>query len=193
MNRERSGGFTLIELLITITIMVALLTLSVVAMRSTQATARDEERKTDVEIIARHLEVFYDSGTDTASAPSSRYLPTLAGTSTSLRLASYTPSDTTARYPSTEAMDTEDEIKFTLRDIDPKALRAPGIAETSPVSLIVASNTSTQNPTINQYIYQPIDRNGALCTSESTDCHKYTLYYRFETSAAVQKIESKHQ
>jgi prepilin-type N-terminal cleavage/methylation domain-containing protein len=162
-------GFTLIELLITVTIMVVLLALTVISLRSTQANARDEERKTDVNIIARHLEVFYDSGTDD-------------GTATVL-----------ARYPSTVAMDTEAEIKSTLRDIDPKSLRSPGIAETSPPSLIVATSTSAQTPTINQYIYQPVDRDGALCISESTDCLGYTLYYRLETDAAVQKITSKHQ
>jgi len=166
---KRREGFTLIELLITITIMVILLGLAVVNLRSTQANARDEERKTDVNIIARHLEVFYDSGADDSTA-------------TAL-----------ARYPSTAVMDTEAEAKVTLRDIDTKALRAPGIAETSTMSLSVAANTSAQSPTINQYIYQPIDRDGALCTSESTDCLGYTLYYRLETDAAVQKITSKHQ
>lgn len=166
---KRREGFTLIELLITITVMVILLALSVVNLRSTQATARDEERKTDANIIARHLEVFYDSGTDD-------------GTSTVL-----------ARYPSTIVMDTEAEVKATLRDIDTKALRMPGIAETSTMSLSVAANTSAQSPTINQIIYQPIDRDGALCIDESTDCLGYTLYYRLETDAAVQKITSKHQ
>ena len=81
-NMKRHEGFTLIELLITITIMVILLGLTVVNLRSSQATARDEERKTDVNIIARHLEVFYDSGTDDGAT------------------------DVLARYPSTSVMDT---------------------------------------------------------------------------------------
>ncbi|HEX6416185.1 MAG TPA: type II secretion system protein [Candidatus Saccharimonadales bacterium] len=166
---KRHEGFTLIELLITITIMVILLGLTVVNLRSSQATARDEERKTDVNIIARHLEVFYDSGTDDGAT------------------------DVLARYPSTSVMDTEAEVKATLRDIDTKALRAPGIAETSSMSLGVAANTSAQNPTINQYIYQPVDRDGVLCTAETVDCLGYTLYYKLEGDAAVQKITSKHQ
>lgn len=164
---KRREGFTLIELLITVTIMVVLLAISVISLRSNQANARDEERKTDVGIIARHLEVFYESG---------------AGGSGLLD-----------RYPSTEAMDTEAEIKTTLRDIDTKALRAPNIAETSPTSLIVATTTSTQTPTESQYIYQPFDRDGALCTTTSTDCYKFILYYKLETNAAVQQITSKHQ
>lgn len=191
MKRERAGGFTLIELLITITIMVILLALTVVSLRSTQANARDEERKTDVESIARHLEVFYDSGV--LGSTSTSYAPTLASSSTYHHLAVFSPSSNKARYPSTEAMDTEDEIKFTLRDIDSKTIRSPGIAETSSPSLIVANNAGAQTPTINQYIYQPLTRSNTRCTSESDDCHRYILYYRLETNASVQKIESRRQ
>ena len=117
---KRREGFTLIELLITITVMVILLALSVVNLRSTQATARDEERKTDANIIARHLEVFYDSGTDDGA------------------------SSVLARYPSTIVMDTEAEVKHTPRDNDTKTLRMPGVAETSTMSLSVHANTSAQ-------------------------------------------------
>lgn len=60
----RRRGFTIIELVIVITIMAILLTLGVVNLRGTQASARDSERTTKAESIAQHLEAFYTSSTD---------------------------------------------------------------------------------------------------------------------------------
>lgn len=57
-------GFTIIELVIVITIMAILMTMGVVNFRSSQANARDTQRKTDIESIAQHLETYYTSGTD---------------------------------------------------------------------------------------------------------------------------------
>lgn len=202
---KRRAGFTLIELLITITVMVVLLGLSVVALRSSQATARDEERTTDAEVIARHLEIFYNSGTTPAADP---IVPVSTTTTPTARLTSATfgsrlavadgidkdgYSELLNRYPSAEVMDSETDIKTTLRDIDPNALRAPNVAPTDPVSLIVAADNQPQTPTENQYIYQPLDKDGALCQDEYTDCRKFNLYYKLETDSAVQKITSRHQ
>lgn len=60
-------GFTIVELLIVITIMGALLILSVANLRGSQISARDSERKTDVETIALHLDNFYVFGSDTST------------------------------------------------------------------------------------------------------------------------------
>ena len=49
-------GFTIVELIITITIMGILLVLAVVNVSGTQAQARDDERKADVESISLNLE-----------------------------------------------------------------------------------------------------------------------------------------
>ena len=67
---KRRPGFTLVELLITITIMVILLALVVVSLRSTQANARDEKRKTDTANIARGLERRYVEGNPIATSSS---------------------------------------------------------------------------------------------------------------------------
>lgn len=163
------AGFTLIELLITITIMVILLTLAVVSLRSNQAHARDEERKTDVAVITQQLETYYQSGSDAASV--------VAG-----------------KYPPTTAMNSEATIKTTLRDIDTKTLRAPDVPTSSPISLTVAANnSSSQSPATNTYIYQPLTSTGDLCTSVSSECRKFVIYYALETDAAVQKVLSKNQ
>lgn len=164
---RRHAGFTLIELLLTITIMVILLTLAVVSLRGSQASARDEERKADTAALARYLETYYRSG---------------AG-------GSYTPGE----YPPTVYLNSESNITAALRDLSPDTLRAPNIPKTDPVSLIVATSTAAQSPTASQYIYQPFDRNGALCDQSTDFCSSFILYYKLETNATVQKITSKHQ
>lgn len=150
-------GFTIVELVIVITIMGILLVLGVVNLRSTQANARDDERKTDIESLALQLESFYTSGND--------------------------DSTTFGRYPSTGIIGMETTI---LRDIDPKTLRTPGA---SAVSLVAATN-ATQTPTgvtpsatTSTYIYQPLQSNGALCTSGAQECRKFNLFYRLEVAA----------
>lgn len=60
-------GFTIVELIITITIMGILLTLAVVGLSSTQLSARDNERTTDVEALALQLEAYYQAGTPPAN------------------------------------------------------------------------------------------------------------------------------
>lgn len=165
MNRKH--GFTLVELLVTITIMVILITLSVVNLRSSQATARDDKRKSDSEAIAQHLEIYYRTGSDTQQG---------------------------GEYPPTSAMANEAAIIGTLRDVDPKILRAPNVATTDPVSLTTASNASTPTASISSYIYQPLQSDGALCTTPGDECRKFNLYYTLESApTVVVKITSRNQ
>lgn len=166
---KRHAGFTLIELLITITIMVILLTLSVVTLRSNQANARDEERKTDNNVIAQQLESYFRSGSDDA-------VTYAAG-----------------KYPPTQYMDTEAEVKLALRDLDPKVLRAPGVTDASGISLTVAANKFLPAPNTSTYVYQPLTAAGELCQLPSDECRKFTLYYQLETVPALQSIVSKNQ
>lgn len=190
MNRKT--GFTLIELLITMTIMVVLLTLTVASLRSSQAAARDEERKTDATVIAISLENYYKAGSDAANlnAP----IGTLASTHMATPVV-YSGSESyeSGQYPPTEFMATEADVRKALRDLDAKALRAPGVAESAAMSLTMATNTSVPNPDIKTYVYQPLQGNGSLCTAAGTDCRKFNLFYKLESSTTVQKITSKHQ
>jgi len=166
-------GFTVVELVITITIMGILLTLAVVNLTSTQANGRDAERKGDIEAIQTNLEAFYRTGTDT---------------STSL-----------GRYPSTIiAGASETTIRGILRDVDFKSLIAPN-ATSVTTSFIAATNTDqttsgiTPQPTVSQYVYQPLQNNGSLCVNETQECRKFNLYYRLETDNTVYKVTSKNQ
>lgn len=166
-------GFTVVELIITITIMGILLTLAVVNISSTQVNARDVERKSDVESIVNHLEVFYKNGISTST--------------------------TVGRYPSTQLVATgSTSIKTFLPDIDILTATAPGAAS-ADVSFIAATNNTqttsgvTPSPTISQYVYQPIQSDGSLCTTEFQECRKFAIYYRNELEDTVVKVMSKNQ
>ncbi len=165
---KRHSGFTLIELLITITIMVILLTFTVVSLRGNQASARDEERTTDIRVIAQQLENYYQSGSDTAM---------------------YTPGE----YPPTAYFNTEANIKAALRDLDALTLRAPNVATTSPISFTMATSASAQVPNESTYVYQPLTSTGTLCQLATSECRKFIIYYKLETNATVQTLTSKNQ
>lgn len=59
-KRARRTGFTLIELLIAITIIGILVAVGLGSFGSAQKKARDGKRKTDLESIARALELYYN-------------------------------------------------------------------------------------------------------------------------------------
>lgn len=68
------------------------------------------------------------------------------------------------------------------------AITAP---DQSSASLSIAMNNAPQNPTNNQYIYQPLLLDGSLCTT--MPCVRYKLYYRPEQTDAVVIKESMKQ
>lgn len=166
-------GFTVIEIVIVITIMGILLTLAVVNLNASQVNARDAERKGDVEAIASNLESFYRTGT--------------AG------------STTLGRYPSTVISNNDETVlRSTLRDLDLKAATAPNATSAATTFISATSNYTTTSsvtpqPTVSQYVYQPLQTNGALCTAETQECRKYNIFYRLEADNTVYVITSKNQ
>lgn len=162
-------AFTIVELIITITIMGILMILAVVSINATQVRARDDERKTDIEAIATALESYYNVGNDSVSGYN--------------------------RYPTTTLAASESSIREYLRDINTQSVIAPG-EET--ISLVAATNATqtpegvSPQPAYGQYMYQPINSTGGLCTG-SVECRKYNLYYRLETDNTVYKYTSKNQ
>lgn len=171
-------GFTIVELIITITIMGILMTLAVVNVSTTQVRARDDERKSDIESIANNLESFFLSGTD-GSVNVSRYPTTsIAGTSAS-------------------------NLMLNFRDADMKAFLPPGTTDTA-LTFIASTNVGTTpsiqttagvlpQPTINQYVYQPIKSDGSICQAAEIDCRKFNLFYRLEADNTVYRVTSKNQ
>ena len=169
MNRR---GFTIVELLIVIALMGILLTLSVVNLRSTQIGSRDTERKTDIDSVASHLEIFYKVGTDNS---------TLLG-----------------RYPSTAELNSGTNIQTNLRDADLKSFTPPGATSADTGFVSATNNTQTTagvlpQPTISTYVYQPLQQDKSLCTLSSQACTKFNLYYKLETDGIVYTKTSKNQ
>ena len=165
-------GFTIVELIITITIMGILMILAVVNVNASQTRARDDERKADVAAIASALESYYRVGTSSST--------------------SYN------RYPATTITASDTAIRAALRDANLTSFMAPN-QTTTTATFIAATNAVqtitgvTPQPTINQYVYQPLDSSGALCTLAATECRKYNLYYRLENDNGVYKVTSKNQ
>jgi len=168
-NGMKRRGFTIIELIIVVTIMGILLTIGVVNLRGSQANGRDAERKVDVDTIALHLETYYTSGTD--------------------------GSTTIGTYPSTIiTSDVYSSVIASLRDIDVKSITSPGVDDPANSFTSATNNTQTKDgvmpkpytstDVINQYnyIYQPIQSDGTLCTTALQECRKFNLYYKLENA-----------
>lgn len=165
-------GFTIVELIITITIMGILLLLTVVSVNSSQIAARDDERVTDISSIQAALESFYSVGTGSFS--------------------------TIGRYPTVSVTNSTAISQSFFTDIDVKSLKAPGVNDTTQTFIAATNNIQTTTgvtpqPTVSQYVYQPIMGTGALCTAGNTDCRKYNLYYRLEKDNTVYMVTSKNQ
>lgn len=136
-----------------------LLVLGVVNLRGSQANARDNERRGDIEAISLSLESFYSTGNDAST--------------------------TLGRYPSTGIIGQETTI---LRDIDPKSLSTPGqttpslVAATCTGVCVQTTAGVSPQPTISQYVYQVLQPDGTLCTPGIVDCRKFNLFYRLEVA-----------
>lgn len=164
MNRR---GFTVVELIIVITIMAILLILAVVNLRSSQVSARDDERRADTESIATTLETFYDT---TYNGRRGFYPGTTNLTGTSDTYVANFFSDHTT----------------------PAALHAPDVDINGPISIVAATNATqtttgvTPQPTISTYVYQPLTADNRLCTNSNAaipldaDCKKYNIFFKLE-------------
>ena len=160
MNRR---GFTVVELLIVITVMGILLILGVVNLRGTQVSARDTERKTDIETVGLQLEIYYKSGTDNS---------TVIG-----------------RYPSTDLVANTAAIQENLRDADLKSFTPPGATGADDGFIMSANSVQTTGgvlpqPTTSMYVYQPLQQDGSLCNLASQECVKFNLFYKLEVATA---------
>lgn len=169
MNRR---GFTIVEMIITITIMGILLLLAVVNVNSSQVRARDDERRTDIASLGLALENFYRTG----SVSSTEF----------------------GVYPSLGMLVSEVNLDAALPDASEETFLAPGnnvlLSSLIPATNAVGTDVGvTPQPTIAQYVYQPLEANGTLCAIAEIDCVKFNLYYRLEGDNTVYKVTSKNQ
>jgi len=188
---KRRAGFTLIELLITLTVMVILVILAVITVRSTQATARDEKRKTDIENIARGLELRYVNGNPKATSPWV-YKGAYPGTNEILHALGedrssqdFVPAQITGGY-----------ITELLPDTSAENFVPPGGGTFYPSCVWACQPAETQSfiesiSTPGKYIYEPIDADGNICPGK--ECVRFNLYYRTEVDNVIHKVKSKRQ
>ena len=87
-------------------------------------------------------------------------------------------------YPSTAA--TPADIGKIVGDID--LVTAPRQAANS---IVIANASGVQTPTVDQYIYQPLNVDGSLCTA--VPCVRYKLYYHLEETDIVKVKDSLRQ
>jgi prepilin-type N-terminal cleavage/methylation domain-containing protein len=100
-------------------------------------------------------------------------------------------------YPSVSMLSSLPMLEATLPDADSKIFLPPGVTDPMLSFVIATNNTQTAvgvtpQPTISQYVYQPIDSRGLLCT-DMPDCRKFNLYYRLEKDNTVYMLTSKNQ
>lgn len=152
-------GFTVVEMVVTILILSVLLAIGGMAFVSAQKNARDNDRTSDIDTIARTLENYYKSNQSSKVG-----------------------------YPPTSKITSGSEF---LRQLDLKSLRSPN--QNSGISLLSASSNAAQNPNIDQYIYQPLNRDGDLCSNENEECSSFKIFYKLEKSNEILTKESIYQ
>ncbi|MCB9820124.1 prepilin-type N-terminal cleavage/methylation domain-containing protein [Candidatus Nomurabacteria bacterium] len=204
MHRQSvSRGFTLVELVIVMIVIAVIAALGTVAVGKIQVSARDQERRTDIQAFAAALENRYRTGNTKSSSPHS---------------ATYTAGS----YPG------ENEIFHNIEwfqsqvasEILPgltrQSITPPG--STPYISLICFTNTtgpcagntttdsmsSTDRETTirnhiwhltnggrETYVYEPITNDNKVCYQN--DCSHYNLHYYEEETDSVKTYRSKRQ
>jgi hypothetical protein len=184
--------------------MVILMTLAVVNVRSTQINARDTERKTDAESIARGLEQNYlmdnKYGSNQAGDKPKGGYP---GNNSFIHAVGqdFCPSSSdpvTGFIPCNSSPN--GYLYLFLPGVTKSALHAPNNA--NPVSLKPTWYFPPDNATRlgwitggvlnnDEYIYEPLNSDGTMCNSGA--CRQFKLYYKNESTATLQIIKSRNR
>lgn len=197
---RRWSGFTIVELVVVMVIMAILLTLASFSISGSQANARDNQRNTDVAIIARGLETRYKEGNPRVTAPSyvtpgsypdiNEMAHIIGGSNNS-----FLPNQVVGGYSNDALPGTSVE-----------SFSPPGAADTPYAGFIIASCSGTCSSandssasgsaagsavTKSQFYYEPIDANGKICSGVS--CVRYNLYWHTEVDNTSHVLRSKRQ
>ena len=171
-KQQNQRGFTIVELLIVIVVIGILAALVLNSFAGVQAKARDTERQTDVKAMSTQLEAFY-SQAGNGSYPSN-------GTTGAANYAS----NAILGGANSVNMSNDTDITAKLKGIDLNSMRAPNQAANT---VVLATSTAAQTPTISQYIYQPMTANGAAICQAEGSCTRFIIWYNQENGGVLQK------
>ena len=168
------NGYTIVELVVVIAIISMMAALVFANVSSSRAAARDAQRRADVEAIAREIERRYFTD----------------------------PSSVGPSYPTTNGagsigISTVIDEMIAAGQLD--TLLSPGNTSGSSsfqsVHPLGRTNTGPQTPTTEEYLYQPIRRDGDLCNyagAAAGPCVSFKIWYRLE-SGEILYVESRYQ
>lgn len=196
-------GFTLIELMIVMIVTATLLGLGVAGFSGIQAQARDKEREADIEIIARGLEQYYKrgnpyykgEGTTKGTYPGSNTMISIEGTGW-CDTAYFKNPEQAAAYSVCKRYYSDALPGVTIAALTPPGktsteLKHPWLtADAGSNQLITA--WIQQELDAGNYVYKPMGDTDALCYG-ATDCRRFALFYKKETTGEVVIVRSKHQ
>lgn len=197
-------GFTAVELVIAMVVIGILLTIGVIGLRSTQTSARDKERETDVANIKNYLESIYYKEIKNRNGK----IVKQAGT-----------------YPALpeEVDDTTADLELIFEGLDQESMTPPGVSPRRKTPSIPYGNDyipsqstnmcgnymncysrpNNVRGSISQYIYAPGPVSNDLCTSvnansmpsgsDTSGCRMYQIIYRTETGNRRVVVESKRK
>lgn len=193
--RGYSGGFTIIELIIVMVITATLLTLGVAGVRTLQAYARDDERRADVEAIARGLEQRYTRGNPVASAPSPEAqrgsypgvneIVHVDGGNRSVQ--GYSPAQYASEYRTLELPGTQTSNFYSPQDKLWRLLCSfcPGGTSADDATLVNSALSE------DKYVYSPANASDEVCCCGN--CTHFYIFWRSEVDGTIQTLRSKRQ
>lgn len=184
-NPYNSSGFTLVEIMIIVIVLGILVAIVLTADSTMLARSRDTERVSDVTAISKELEQYYRSRI-IHEDKSKKIFP--KGSSYPRRSRDY--NENTIREPYIQWS----EYNFANQD----ATLAPGekikiVNGKKQNSIYTARTNGPQNPTKDQYIYQPFDSDDRLCDQLNERCVRYRIYYQLELEKTPRVIDSLRQ
>jgi prepilin-type N-terminal cleavage/methylation domain-containing protein len=192
-----SRGFTLIEILFVVIVMTVLMTLGVVGVRSTLVSARDSERRSDTEIIARGLEqnyaldsfgIYKITGKVKGAYPGNNHFWHALGEDFCHIPGEYTPCNSKL---------TNGYLDYFLPGVTVAARTSPsgkGIIPTwyySPDNATRLNQITSNVMNFDFYIYEPLNRDGSMCNGGG--CRQFKLYYKDEATNTLKFVRSKNR
>ena len=187
-------GFTIVEMVVTMAIMAILLTLTFVALQASQVNARDAKRLSDVQSLARGLEVRYKQGNPRATEVNGATKPgQYPGSNEVLHAdgwdrdpAAWNPAQIIGGYRLDEFPGTSSSTFSAPTSGYGWALSCVWACQPAGTMAQITSALDKDN-----YVYEPIDANGNVCCCNG--CVKFKIYYKREKDGTIQSVSSDHQ